>query len=94
MAAISALALAGNLFAGYLLLQGAQRSINARAAFLHVAGDAMGSFAVLVAGLLLLWTHRAWLDPAFSLVVCAIVAAGVALLVREARSMLEKKPGS
>jgi cobalt-zinc-cadmium efflux system protein len=94
MAAISAFALAGNLCAGYLLLHGAQQSINARAAFLHVAGDAMGSFAVLVAGLLVLWTHRAWLDPAFSLVVCAIVAGGIALLLQEARSMLEKKPAS
>lgn len=88
IAEISALALAGNLLAGYLLLHGAQESINTRGALLHVAGDAMGSFAVLIAGLLIAWTHRAWLDPAFSLVVCGIVAAGVVLLLQEARAKL------
>ncbi|MHB8433443.1 MAG: cation diffusion facilitator family transporter [Candidatus Tyrphobacter sp.] len=88
MAAISAVAFFGNIGAGLLLLQGARRSINARGAFIHVAGDAMGSFAVLIAGALIAWTHRAWLDPAFSLVVCAIVVAGVAHMVREALDIL------
>lgn len=90
MAAISAFALAGNLLAGYLLLHGARSSINARSALLHVVGDAMGSSAVLVAGLLVIWTHRAWLDPVFSLVVCAIVAASVGLLLIEARRLPEE----
>lgn len=94
MAAVSAFALAGNLAAGYFLLHGARQSINARSALFHVIGDAFGSFAVLVAGVLVAWTQRAWLDPAFSLVVCAIVVAGVVSLLREARSAVEKKPPS
>lgn len=94
MAGVSAIALVGNIVAGYLLLHGAKRSINARSVLLHVVGDALGSAAVLVAGLLVLWTHRAWLDPAFSLVVCGIVVTGVVSLLREARSSLDQKPST
>lgn len=88
MAAVAAIALVGNLAAGFLLLYGARLSLNTRGAFLHVAGDAMGSFAILVAGLLVALTHRVWFDPLFSLVVCAIVVAGVAHMLREALDVL------
>jgi cobalt-zinc-cadmium efflux system protein len=88
MAAISAVALCGNLTAGVLLLKGARANLNLRGAFLHVTGDAMGSFAVLIAGVLIVFTHRAWLDPVFTLVVCAIVVAGVMHMLREALDIL------
>lgn len=88
MAAISAFALCGNVFAGWLLSHSAALNLNARGAFLHVAGDAMGSLAVVVAGALVALTHRAWFDPAFTLVVCAIVVAGVLHMLREALDIL------
>ncbi len=88
MAAVSFFALCGNLTAGFLLMQAARTNLGARGAFLHVAGDAMGSFAVMIGGLLILWTHRAWIDPLFSLVVCAIVVAGVLHMLREALDIL------
>jgi cobalt-zinc-cadmium efflux system protein len=88
MAAISAFALCGNLAAGVLLLRGARANLNLRSAFLHVSGDALGSFAVLIAGVLIAFTHRAWLDPLFTLIVCAIVVAGVMHMLREALDIL------
>lgn len=88
MAAISAFAFCGNLLAGVLLLQGAHANLNLRGAFLHVTGDALGSLAVLLAGVLIAFTHRAWLDPLFTLIVCAIVIAGVMHMLREALDIL------
>jgi cobalt-zinc-cadmium efflux system protein len=88
MAIVSAFALCGNLLAGFLLMQGARLSLNTRSAFLHVSGDAMGSFAVMVGGLLIAWTHLALIDPALSLLVCAIVVGGVAHMLREALDVL------
>lgn len=88
MAAIAAVALCGNLLAGVLLLHGARKNIHTRSAFFNVGGDALGSFAVLVAGGLIVLTHRAWLDPAFSLVVCAIVLGGVVHMVRDGAGAL------
>lgn len=92
MAAVAAFALVGNIVAGVLLLPKATHSINLRGAFLNVAGDAAGSFAVLVAGLLIARTHRAWIDPAFSLFVCAAVLGAVAHLLRAAFRSSEKAP--
>ncbi len=94
MVGISALALGGNLIAAYLLFHGVRASITIRSAFLHVAADALGSSAVLIGGLLITWTHRAWLDPCFSLLVCAVVVVGVADMLREARSMNVEKPSA
>ncbi len=88
MAVVSAIALGGNLAGALLLLQGVRRSINARSAFLNVAGDALGSIAVLVAGLLVIATHHAWLDPAFSLLVCVLVVVAVWHMIREAADVL------
>ncbi|HEY9085670.1 MAG TPA: cation diffusion facilitator family transporter [Candidatus Tyrphobacter sp.] len=88
MATVSAIALVGNITAGILLVRGAGSSLNMRAAFLHVTGDALGSSAVLAGGLLIVVSHRAWIDPALTLFVCAIVVAGVLHMLREAADVL------
>ena len=64
-----------------LVLRDGTHDLNMRAAALHMAGDALGSLAVLVAAAVLLAVPSAsWLDPASALVVAAIIvyeAAGV-----------------
>ena len=84
MVLVAGIALLGNTLAGILLLRKVDESVNRRGAFLNVAGDAAGSFAALVAGALVLWTHKAWFDPAFSLVVCVAIIFVVVHLVGEA----------
>jgi cobalt-zinc-cadmium efflux system protein len=49
-----------------------QHDINIRAAFLHMAADALVSAAVVVAGLVIVWTGQRWVDPAMSLAVAAL----------------------
>lgn len=84
MALVAAVALVGNAIAGVLLLRKVDESVNRRGAFLNVAGDAFGSLAVMIAGALTIWTHRAWIDPAVSLVVCGVIVLAVAHLATEA----------
>jgi cobalt-zinc-cadmium efflux system protein len=88
MAYVSAFALCGNITAGWLLSRSAAVNLNVRSAFLHVAGDAMGSFSVMVAGILIALTHDRIFDPLFTLVVAAIVVVGVAFMLREALDIL------
>jgi cobalt-zinc-cadmium efflux system protein len=88
MAIVSVFALCGNLIAGYLLAQSARANLGVRGALLHVGSDAMGSFAVMIGGLFIAWTHHAWIDPMLSLIVCAIVVAGVLQMLREALDIL------
>ena len=49
MLGIALVGLAANLISGRLLLQGARTNLNVRAAFVHVAADALGSLAAIAA---------------------------------------------
>ena len=94
MAAVAAVGLAVNLGIGLMLVRGSHANLNVRAAILHVAGDALGGGAVIVGGALIALTGAAWLDPALSLLVGAIIVAGVVGIVREATDvLLESAPG-
>jgi len=57
--------------------------INTRAAYWHVMGDALGSVAALVSGIVILSTGWMLIDPILSLLVAAILAWGGWRLVRE-----------
>jgi cobalt-zinc-cadmium efflux system protein len=88
MAGVAAIALAVNVAVGLLLLGAARRDLNLRASLLHVAGDALGAVAVIAGGGLILLTGATWIDPVLSLLVAAIIIAGVVRIVREAGDVL------
>jgi cobalt-zinc-cadmium efflux system protein len=88
MLGVAAIGLAVNLAIGIMLLRGVHGNLNVRAAVLHIAGDALGAIAVIIGGALILATHAAWIDPALSLLVAAIIVAGVAGIVRQAAHVL------
>ena len=60
-----------------------RHDLNARAAALHVAGDALGSAAALASGLVIALTGWLPIDPIASLAICALIAVSAARLVRE-----------
>ena len=70
-----------------LFASGRGGDINLRGAFLHMASDALVSIGVVVAGLVILLTGWAWLDPAVSLAINAIIVWGTWDLLRELLSM-------
>jgi len=88
MVAIAFVGLLVNVGVGALLLVGSSRSLNLRAALLHVGGDAVGALAVVIGGAAIALTGAAWIDPALSLFVAAIIVAGVAGIFREATHVL------
>ena len=77
-----------NVTIGLTLSHGHRHNLNLRAALFHVAGDALGALAVIVGGILILFTSKAWIDPLLSLVVAAIIIAGVVRVLREAADVL------
>lgn len=94
MAGVAAIGLVVNVAVGVLLARGHHANLNVRAALLHVGGDVLGAAAVVAGGGLIALTHRAWIDPALSLLVAAIIVAGIAGVVREAADvLLESAPG-
>lgn len=56
-----------------LFMRGSHHDLNLRGAFLHMAGDALVSLGVVVAGLLYLWQGWTWLDPAVSLSIALLI---------------------
>lgn len=68
-------------------------NLNLRGAFVHLASDALGSFGVIVAGVSAALTDAAWIDPAISLAITALVLGATWSLVRDATSvLLERAP--
>lgn len=60
----------------WLFMSGSQGDINIRGAFLHMAGDALVSLGVVIAGGVYLLTGWVWLDPVISLVIALLVVLG------------------
>jgi cobalt-zinc-cadmium efflux system protein len=70
-----------------LFLQGRKHDINIRGAFLHMAGDALVSLGVVIAGLTIELTKWQWVDPVTSLVIAAAIVFGTWGLLRDAVNM-------
>lgn len=83
--AVSAVAVAGlavNLIVAWVLARG-ERDLNLRGALLHVAGDALGSVAAIVAGLVIWSTGWTPIDPLLSLLICGLILSASLRLVSE-----------
>jgi cobalt-zinc-cadmium efflux system protein len=94
MIAVATFGLVVNVSIGIMLLRGYHGNLNTRAAILHVGGDALGALAVIIGGVLIEVTGLARIDPILSLLVAALIIAGIAGVVREATDvLLESAPG-
>ena len=65
-----------------LLFMRGHHDLNIRGAFLHMVGDAAVSVAVVLAGVLILFTGWLWLDSVASLLVVAVITWGTWGLLR------------
>jgi cobalt-zinc-cadmium efflux system protein len=86
MAAVAGVGIAVNGFTAWLFMKG-QHDLNIRGAYLHMAADALVSLGVVIAGLAILFTGWAWIDPAVSLVILAVIAWGTWGLARDSVAM-------
>lgn len=80
---VAAIGIVVNGVTAYLFARGRKSDINIRAAFLHMAADALVSVAVVLSGLVILWTGFEWVDPAMSLVVAVVILWGCIGLLKE-----------
>lgn len=81
--AVAGIAVLANAFTAWLFVRGQRRDINLRAAFLHMASDAVLSFGVVLAGVGILITGWEWLDPAMSLIIVVAIVAVTWRLLQE-----------
>jgi cobalt-zinc-cadmium efflux system protein len=88
MTAVAAGGLVVNLVSLMLLHRGREDSLNVRGAYLEVLGDAFGSVAVLVAGVVIATTGWSYADTVASLGIGALVVPRAWRLLREALDVL------
>lgn len=81
MNTVIALALAGD----------AKHSLNSRAAFIHMAGDALSAAAVVIAGVVVRYTGWLYADPIVSLLIAVFIFWSAIGIVREASDVLMEK---
>jgi cobalt-zinc-cadmium efflux system protein len=65
-----------------------QKDLNVKGAFLHLAFDALISFGVVVAAIIIYYTHWYWLDPVVGLCVVAIILWGTWSLFRKSLDLM------
>lgn len=85
---VAAIAVIVNGASALAFLRGGKHDLNVRAAFLHLAGDAGISVAVIVAALAALRTGRMWIDPALSLAVAVLILVSTWSLLRRSLDLV------
>jgi cobalt-zinc-cadmium efflux system protein len=91
----AALGVAINGATALLFMRGRESDTNVKAAFMHMAADALISVGVIVAGLIVALTGLQWIDPLASLVLVVVILLGTLGLLREAIDMaLDAAPRS
>ncbi len=89
----AALGLAINLGSAFMLHRSGDHSLGMRGAMLHMIGDALGSVAAIIAGVVLLSGGPTIIDVVVSVVVGVVIAVGAVRLMRDAaRILLEHAP--
>ncbi|MBD2136207.1 cation transporter [Anabaena sp. FACHB-1237] len=66
-----------------MFASGRNHDLNIRGAFLHMAGDALVSLGVVIAGIAILMTQWLWLDPLVSLILVVVVVIGTWDLLKD-----------
>jgi cobalt-zinc-cadmium efflux system protein len=93
MAMVAGIGIVINTASALLFLRQKDDDLNAKGAYLHLAGDALISLGVVVAGIIINYTHWFWLDSALSLVIMLVIIYGTwGLLTDSIRLSLDAVP--
>ncbi len=77
-----------NTATALLFMRGGEGDLNIRAAFVHMAADALVSAGVVIAGALTLWQGWVWLDPVVSLGIAVVILWGTWGLFKQSLHLL------
>lgn len=84
---VAAAGVAINTISALLFMTGRKKDLNVNGAFLHMAGDAVVSLGVVLAGLGILATGWTWLDPAIGIAISGVIVWGTWGLLRESLAL-------
>jgi len=88
MIVVAVVAIIVNLVIGLWLHKGARDDLNVRSAYLHMLGDAVSAFGVVVAGVLVATLRLPLADPVVSLLIAALILYSSYGVLRECATVL------
>ncbi|SDF81469.1 cation diffusion facilitator family transporter [Terriglobus roseus] len=88
---VAAISVLMNTVIAVALAGDAKHSLNSRAAFIHMAGDALSAAAVVIAGIVVRYTGWLYADPIVSLMIAVFIFWSAIGIVREASDVLMEK---
>jgi cobalt-zinc-cadmium efflux system protein len=77
-----------NIVSAFMLARARGTSLNMRGAYLHMAADALGSVAVIVAAVAAIVWDATWVDPAASMVIAVLIMWSTLRLLRDTVQVL------
>jgi cobalt-zinc-cadmium efflux system protein len=93
MIGVAAVAIVVNLMIGLWLHSGSKNDLNIRSAYLHMLGDAVSAFGVVIAGVLVAATNTRLADPVVSLLIAVLILySSYGVLIESATVLLEGTP--
>jgi cobalt-zinc-cadmium efflux system protein len=88
MIGVAAAAIVVNVVISLWLRRSAAHDMNVRSAYLHMVGDAVSAFGVVIAGILVATTHSRMADPAVSVLIAALILYSSYSVLRESATVL------
>jgi cobalt-zinc-cadmium efflux system protein len=89
MLVVAAIGLTVNLFVTFTLR--GHHDLNMRGAYLHVMGDTLSSFGVIIGGILIILTGNYLVDPILSILIAAVIIYGSVRLIKESVDILMER---
>lgn len=83
MALVAAVGIVVNFLTAMLFFKDRGHDLNIKGAYLHMAADALVSLGVVLAGVVIVWTHWYWIDAGISFVIIAVIVLSTWNLLRD-----------
>lgn len=84
---VAGLGIVVNGISAWLFYKGKEKDLNVKSAYLHLLADALVSLGVVIAGVVMTYTHWYWLDPAIGLVIMIVILISTWGLLRDSFRM-------
>lgn len=88
MILVAMIGLLANIFAAAILKKDSHKSINVKAAYVHLVGDALTSLLVVVGGILIRFLDITWIDPLITVLISLYIVREAFIILKEALNIL------
>lgn len=83
IAVIAAVGIVINGVSAFMFFKDKESDINVKAAFLHLASDALVSLGLVIGGIIIYYTHLYWIDPVLSIIICVVIIISTWSLLKD-----------